>query len=226
MLEGSALLVGNRVRVSVQLISARTDETLWADRYDRELEDVLGLQSELAETVAREIAIKLTPNEATQLAKRGPVNPEAHLEYSEGPALVLCRDRRRRSSSGCATRGARSSSIPTSRWRGRRWPTAMTFRAIRGMAPPAEAFAEATAAAHKALELDPSLADAHASLGVIRSHSGDLAGGMRALRHADRAEPGLAPAHDLLGRALYAYERHAEALAAMHKAVSLDPLSM
>ena len=81
VLEGSVLLVGNRVRLSVQLISARADETLWAARYDRELEDVLGLQSELAETVAREIAIKLTPTEATQLAKRPAVNPEAHLEF-------------------------------------------------------------------------------------------------------------------------------------------------
>ena len=65
VLEGSALLVGNRVRISVQLVSARDDETLWAARYDRDLEDVLGLQSELAETVAREIAIQLTPTEAT-----------------------------------------------------------------------------------------------------------------------------------------------------------------
>ncbi len=48
-----------RVRVSIQLISARADETLWADRYDRELEDVLVLQSELAKTVAREIKAKL-----------------------------------------------------------------------------------------------------------------------------------------------------------------------
>ncbi len=81
VLEGSALLVGSRVRLSVQLVSARDDETLWAGRYDRELEDVLGLQSELAETVAREIAIKLTPTEATQLARRALVNPEAHLEF-------------------------------------------------------------------------------------------------------------------------------------------------
>ena len=81
VLEGSALLLGDRVRLTVQLISARADETLWAARYDRELEDVLGLQSELAETVAREIAIKLTPTEATQLAKRPAVNPEAHLEF-------------------------------------------------------------------------------------------------------------------------------------------------
>jgi TolB-like protein len=80
VVEGSALLVGKRVRVSVQLVSARTDNTLWAERYDRDLEDVLALQGELAETVAREIAIQLSPAEANQLANRGAVNPDAQLE--------------------------------------------------------------------------------------------------------------------------------------------------
>ncbi|HEY6572422.1 MAG TPA: serine/threonine-protein kinase, partial [Candidatus Eisenbacteria bacterium] len=84
ILEGSALLIGNRVRVSVQLVSARTDETLWADRYDRQLEDVLGLQSDVAATVAREIAIQVTPREATELSKRASVNPEGHVAYLKG----------------------------------------------------------------------------------------------------------------------------------------------
>jgi serine/threonine-protein kinase len=225
VLEGSALLVGKRVRVSVQLVAARSDETLWADRYDRELEDVLGLQSELAETVAREIAIQLTPTEATQLAKREPVNPEAHLEYlksrhsyyAASPQAVEVGLRHARRAleldPGLATAWSALADCHA-------------LRATRGMAPPAEAFAEATAAAMKALEFDPSLAEAHAALGVIRSHSGDLAGGLRALQRAIELNPGLGMAHDRLGRVLYSYGRHAEAIVAMHKAVSLDPLSM
>jgi eukaryotic-like serine/threonine-protein kinase len=225
VLEGSALLLGNRVRLSVQLISARADETVWAARYDRELEDVLGLQSELAETVAREIAIKLTPTEATQLARRNAVNPEAHLEFLKSRHSYF---------------GASPQAVEVGLRHARRaleldptlapaWSAladCYAFRALRGMAPPAEAFAEGTAAALKALELDPSLADAHAALGVIRSHSGDLAGGLSALRKAVELNPGLATAHDRLGRVLYSYGRHAEAVAAMSKAVSLDPLSM
>jgi eukaryotic-like serine/threonine-protein kinase len=225
VLEGSALLLGNRVRLSVQLISARTDETLWAARYDRELEDVLGLQSELAETVAHEIAIKLTPMEATQLAKRPAVNPEAHLEFlrsrhsyfAASPQAVEVGLRH-------ARRALELDPNLAPAWSA--LADCHAFRALRGMAPPAEAFAEATTAAMKALELDPSLAEAHAALGVIRSHSGDLAGGLRALRKAIELNPGLAAAHDRLGRVLYAYGRHAEAIAAMNKAVSLDPLSM
>jgi eukaryotic-like serine/threonine-protein kinase len=225
VLEGSALLLGNRVRLSVQLISARADEALWADRYDRELEDVLDLQSELAETVAREIAIKLTPMEATRLAKRHAVNPEAHLEflksrhsyYAASPQAVEVGLRHaRRALELDPTLAAAWSALAECH----------AFRALRGMAPPAEAFAEGTAAAMKALELDPSLADAHAALGVIRSHSGDLAGGLRALQKAIELNPGLAAAHDRLGRVLYSYGRHPEAIAAMNKAVSLDPLSM
>jgi TolB-like protein/tetratricopeptide (TPR) repeat protein len=225
VLEGSALLLGNRVRLSVQLISARADETLWAARYDRELEDVLGLQSELAETVAREIAIKLTPTEATQLAKRAAVNPEAHLEFlrsrhsyfAASPQAVEVGLRH-------ARRALELDPNLAAAWSA--LADCHAFRALRGMAPPAEAFAEATAAATRALALDPSLADAHAALGVIRSHSGDLAGGLRALQKAIELNPGLAAAHDRLGRVLYAYERHPEALLAMNKAVSLDPLSM
>jgi serine/threonine-protein kinase len=225
VLEGSALLLGKRVRVSVQLIAARSDETLWAARYDRELEDVLGLQSELAETVAREIAIQLTPTEATQLAKRDAVNPEAHLEFlksrhsyfAASPQAVEVALRHARRALELDPGFAPAWSVLAD---------CHATRATRGMAPPAEAFAEATAAAMRALELDPSLADAHAALGVIRSHSGDLAGGLQALQRAVELNPGLAMTHDRLGRVLYGYGRHAEAIAAMQKAVSLDPLSM
>ena len=82
VLEGSALLVGKRVRINVQLIAARTDETLWAERYDRRARG----RARPAERARRrrsrgEIAMQLTPSEATQLARRQAVNPEAHLEY-------------------------------------------------------------------------------------------------------------------------------------------------
>ncbi len=225
VLEGSALLVGDRVRVNVQLISARTDETLWAERYDRDLEDVLGLQSELAETVAKEIAIQVTPTEARELASREPVNPEAHLEYlksrhsfSAGSPSAL----------EMALRHARRALDldPTSALAWTVLADCHIFRAIRGMAPPAEAAAEALAAAKKALELDPSLADAHVSMGMILSHTGDIAGGLRALQQAIKLNPGHSGAHNLLARALYAFERYDEALVEMSKSVSLDPLSM
>jgi TolB-like protein/tetratricopeptide (TPR) repeat protein len=225
VLEGSALLLGNRVRVSIQLVSARSDQTLWADRYDRELKDVLTLQSELAHTVAREIAIQLSPAEETQLANRSTVNPEAHLEYLKSrhsfvagspEAVEVGRRHARRALELDPTLAPAWAALADCN----------IFRAIRGVAPPAEAAAEAMTAAKRALELDPLLPEAHLSIGIILSHTGDLAGGLHALRKAVELNPGLASAHNLLGRALYSYERHAEALAEMNLSVSLDPLSM
>ena len=224
ILEGSALLVGNRVRVSVQLVSARADETLWADRYDRELTDVLALQSELAASVAREIAVKLTPEEARRLTTHTPVNAEAHLE------VLKCKH-----SAFAATRDAMDVAVRHARraleldadyalaWSA--LADCQTLRAIRGMAAPAEAVAEATAAARRALELDPTLADAHASLGLIQSHSGDVRGGLRELERAIELNPGLVLAHNMRARALSAFERHEESLESALRSVQLDPLS-
>ncbi len=225
ILEGSALLVGKRVRVNVQLVSARTDETLWADRYDGEIEDVLDLQSRVAETVAKEIAIQVTPREATQLAKRRPVNPEAHVEYLKGRHTATA------ASPQAIELGLRHfqraleldpSYAPA--WAGMAW--CHNVRAGRGMAPPAEANAEARKAAMKALELDDSLAEAHAALGAVASDEMDFRGAIRSLERAIELNPGLSATYTILGNLYYCSERHREAQEAMLKALSLDPLSM
>lgn len=224
VLEGSALLVGARVRLNVQLVAARTDETLWADRYDRQLENVLDLQSELAERVAREIAVQLTPTEATQLAQRHAVNPDAHLEYLKSRHSMLAGSRE---GIDLGLRHAHRALEIDPDFAGA-WSAVADchiVRAIRGMAPPAQAAAEATAAAQRALELDPSLADAHASIGIIHSHTGRLRDGIRSFRRAIELNPGLPIAYNVLARALCSFERHDEALAAAQKSVSLDPFS-
>lgn len=225
VLEGSALLVGNRVRVSVQLVSARADETLWADRYDRELTDVLTLQSDVAASVAREIAIQLTPEEARQLANRATVNPEAMLE------VLKCRHSAFGGSKDAVDQALRHAHRaleldPSFALAWSALADCQSLRATRGMAPPAETGAEATAAARRALELDPSLADAHASLGLIQAHAGDARGGLRELDRAVELNPGLAFAHNMRSRVLLAFERRDEALAAANLSAQLDPLSM
>ncbi len=225
VLEGSALLIGGRMRLNVQLIAARTDETMWADRYDRQLEDVLDLQSELAGQVAREIAVQLTPGEATHLARRHVVNPEAHLEYLKSRHSSLTGSRE-----GVdlglrhAKRALEIDPDFAAAWSA--LADCHIIRAARGMAPAAEAASEATAAAQRALDLDPSLADAYVSLGFVQMHTGQLQAGIRSLRRAIELNPGLAMAHNMLARALSSFERHDEALAAAQKSVSLDPLSV
>jgi serine/threonine-protein kinase len=225
VLEGSALLVGNRVRISLQLVSARADETLWADRYDRELTDVLTLQSEVAGAVAREIAIQLTPEEARQLENRATVNPEAMLE------VLKCKHSAFGGSKDAVDQALRHAhrALELDPHFALAWSAladCQSFRATRGMAPPAEAGAEAIAAARHALDLDPSLADAHASLGIIQAHAGDVRDGLRELDRAVALNPGLAFAHNMRSRVLLAFERRDEALAAANLSAQLDPLSM
>ena len=224
VLEGSALLIGNRVRVSVQLVSARADSTLWADRYDRSLEDVLGLQSELAETVAREIAVQLTPSEVTQLASRPAVNAEAHLQFLKSRHSTLAGTREAMDLGyRYAKRALEIDPQFALAWSA--LADTQMLRAIRGMIPSAEGVAEAESAANRALVLDPSLADAHASIGTIMMYTGRVREGIRTLEKAVELNPGHAMAYTYLGRALMSFERHTEALAAMQKSANLDPLS-
>ncbi|MFB0519530.1 MAG: protein kinase, partial [Acidobacteriota bacterium] len=78
VVEGSVLLVGERVRITAQLIDARMDRHLWAERYERDLRDVLTLQSELAQAIAREIKVAVTPEEKARLTRTRPIDPEAY----------------------------------------------------------------------------------------------------------------------------------------------------
>jgi len=84
VIQGSVLRSGGSVRVTAQLIEARTDQYLWADNFDRELRDVLALYSDVARAIAQEIEIAVTPEEETRLTSVRPVNPEAHDAYLKG----------------------------------------------------------------------------------------------------------------------------------------------
>jgi len=77
IVEGSVLRIGDKVRITAQLIDAPTDKHLWADSYERDTRDVLTLQDEVASTIAQQIDVELTPNEQARLAHPRPVNPEA-----------------------------------------------------------------------------------------------------------------------------------------------------
>jgi TolB-like protein/Flp pilus assembly protein TadD len=225
VIEGSALLVGKRVRVNVKLVSARSDETLWAERYDGEIEDVLDLQSRIAEKVAKEIALQVSPREESRLAKRRPVNPEAHVEYLKGrhtatasspQAIELSLRHFQRALELDPNYGAAWAGIAACH----------VQRAGRGMAPAAEANQQARAAATKALELDDSLAAAYSALGTAAAHEMNFALAVRHYSHAIELDPGSTSAYVALGRVYYCSERHAEAQATMLKALSIDPLSM
>jgi len=226
VLEGSALLIGNRVRVSMQLVRARDEETLWSDRYDRNVEDVLLLQSELAETVVKEIAVQLTPAEASSLAAEPKaINHEAYDHFLQS-----------RHSSFSGTREGTELGLRHAKraleldpefalaWAA--LADCHSMRGLRGIVPFAEGGAEAAAAAQRALELDPSLGDAHTSAGIVQVFSGKISDGIASLRKAIQLNPNNAMAHNILARALISLERRDEALAEAQKCAELDPLGV
>jgi tetratricopeptide (TPR) repeat protein len=224
ILEGSALLLGKRVRVTVQLISASTDETRWADRYDGEIEDVLELQSRIAGTVAKEIAVQVSPGETKPMLRRT-VIPEAHVEYLKGrhtesassPQAIELSFRHFR-------RALELDPTYAPAWAG--IAACHVVRANRGMAPPMEAKREAREAAKRALELDGSVAQAYEALGSVAVSEMDLRGAVQYLKRAIELDPGSTSPYVVLGRLYYCSERHGEAQETMLKALSLDPLSM
>src|SRR5215831_1847625 len=224
VLEGSVERAGNRVRITAQLIEAATDRHLWAKSYEGDLSDVLALQSEVAQAVAHEVRAAVTPEEQARFEQARPVDPEVHTMYlkgrqhinmgvekelREGIALfeqALARD----------PRNARS-------WAGLAdaWTGLSDF-----YLPPREAMPKAREAAEKALALDDSLAEAHASLGLVYTlYDWRWADAEKELRRAITLNPGYAPAHDWYGNLLAMLGRNDEWPKESRLATELDPLS-
>ena len=88
VIEGTVMRAGDRVRITAQLIDARSDRHLWSDRYDHELSDVLALQSEVARAVAEQVRLELTPDEQAALTTSRPVDPRAYDAYLRGRQLM------------------------------------------------------------------------------------------------------------------------------------------
>jgi TolB-like protein/DNA-binding winged helix-turn-helix (wHTH) protein/Tfp pilus assembly protein PilF len=84
LIEGSALLVGDRVRITARLVDGMTDRTIWAENYDGELRDILALQRRVAREIAREIRVRLTSDEEARLNASRAIDPEAYREYLHG----------------------------------------------------------------------------------------------------------------------------------------------
>ena len=84
IVEGTVLRANDRVRITAQLIDGPRETHLWAESYERDLRDVLSLQAELAQAIARQVQVKVTPQERAQLARTQPVDPEAYESYLKG----------------------------------------------------------------------------------------------------------------------------------------------
>ena len=224
VIEGSVLRVGNRVRITVQLIHAATDTHIWAHRYDQPLEDVLAVHCDVARAIAREIQVRVTPAERLRLARTQVRRPDAHEEYLRGRHhwRRFTEDGLRRASEYLRQAIALDSTFAAAH-------AALADVHIAtgafGIERPAEAFAEAQTCARRALELDPDLGEAHRALAFVRMYHWDWAGADAAFGCALTAASGSGETHCYYALYLMIRGRLTEAVAAAEHARSLDPLS-
>ena len=223
IVEGSVLPSQGNMRITAQLLDARTDRHLWAQSYERSSRDLLAMQDEVARDIVHEIAATLQPTGGTHEQK---VNPEAYDEYLHGRFLWNRR-----------TLGDLEKSIDYYQQAIQLAPDfapayaalgdAYAVISIRGGPPPSEAYPRAREAAEKALQLDDSLADAHALLGEVRvNYDHDWNGGEKEFRRALELNPNYPTAHHWYAAYLASMKRPQEAEAEIDKAAMLDPLSL
>ena len=225
ILEGSVQKTADQVRVNVQLINAMTDAHVWADTYDRKLTDIFAVESEIAKAIAETLQAKLTGAEKSSIAKAPTANPEAYELYLKGRFFWNKRtgDDLRKSIEYLKQAIAKDPGYALAYA-----ALADSYGLLRfyGGASPAESVVPAQAAAKKALELDDSLAEAHASLGLIATEELEVNRGVNELERAIQLNPNYATAHHWLGLALATLRQSDRSIGELKRALELDPLSM
>jgi TolB-like protein/Flp pilus assembly protein TadD len=225
ILEGTVQKAGDQVRVNVQLINAVTDARLWAETYDRKLTDIFAVESEIAKTVAETLQARLTGSEKSSIAKTPTVNPEAYELYLRGKFFAEKR-------TGADLRKS-IDYYDQSIAKDPNYPLAYVGLAdshllltAYGAISPKEAASPARAALRKALALDDSLAQAHASSGLLANLELDLNRAITELERAIQLNPNYATAHHWIALPLMAIGQPDRAIVEGKRAIELDPLSL
>jgi len=167
LIEGSVTRDGHRVAVTANLIDASSEKHIWSGRYDRDLTDILAVQSDLAQSIAREVQAKVTPSEQARLGSRRTVNVDAYDLYLRGLSLINGTDEDRRKAVEFFNQAINLDPNDALIYAG--IGRAYGPLGYRGYVPPAESDSKMVWAATKALELDENLAEAHPTLGLARS---------------------------------------------------------
>ena len=225
IVEGSVLRSGPRVRITVQLIRAAPEQNLWAESYEKNLTDVLTVQSEAARSIVGEIKVLLTPEEGKRLAKARPIDPEAYDAYLKGRfywSKFTGDDYQ--TAIGFFQKAIEKDPTYAPAYAG----LAHVHRALafEGLIPPSEGMPQAEAAARKAASLDNTLAEVHFALGMNRLAKWDHATCLEELRKALAASPHDAVIRRFYSQSLSRVSRWEDAIAEGKHAQQLDPLSV
>jgi TolB-like protein/Tfp pilus assembly protein PilF len=225
IVEGSVQKAGDQVRVNVQLINALTDAHLWADTYDRRLTDIFTVESEIAKTIAETLQARLTGSEKTSIAKTPTVNPDAYELYLRGKFFAEKRTGAdlRKSIEYYDQAIAKDPNYPLA-YVG--LADSHMLLTAYGAISTKEAASPARAALKKALELDDSLAQAHASSGLLATLELDLNRAITELERAIQLNPNYATAHHWIALPLTAIGQSDRGVLEGKRAIELDPLSL
>jgi TolB-like protein/Tfp pilus assembly protein PilF len=226
VVEGSVLLVGEKVRITAKLIEAETDRNIWAESYKRNLSDIMSLQRELARTIAQEIKIVLTPEEETHLKRSSVVYPEAYQLYLKGRFFW---NRRTGEDLKKASEYFQQAIEKDPNYALAYVGLADCYNLLTFYSniPPKESFPKARVAVKKALDIDETLAEAHNSLAYLKIRfDWDFAGAEREFKRAIELNPNYATAHFWYSEFLMALSRFDEAFNEIKRALELDPVSL
>jgi TolB-like protein/DNA-binding winged helix-turn-helix (wHTH) protein len=227
ILEGSVRREGGKARVSAQLIRVSDQTHLWAQNYDRDLQDLLDVQNDLGRSIAEQVSANLTPQRQVELSKKHSVNPEAYDLYLKGRFYWNQRtpEAIKESIAYFQEAIAKDANFALA-YAG--LADAYNISNIVDLYSAGESLPQARAAAMRAIQLDPSLAEAHAALGMEKSHyEFDLPGAEREFLKALEVNPNSPYAHLFYSNCfLLPMGRKAEAIAENRRAVEIDPLSL
>lgn len=228
LIEGSVQCESNRVRINARLIGASADQHLWAEAYDRDLRDVLVLQDEVARTIAREIRVKLTPEEHIRLSNSPTVDPDAYQLYIKGRYFWVKRtEESLHRAIACLQQALERDPSYAAAYSGLAdCYSSLGFSFDVGSQRPIDVQPKAKSAALKAIALDASLAEAHNSLAYVKlNYEWDWPGAEAEFKRSLELNPGYAHGHHWYAHLLLSCGRMSEALAESHRALELDQLS-
>jgi serine/threonine protein kinase/Tfp pilus assembly protein PilF len=223
IVEGAVMRAGKRVRVTASLIDPTHDRNIWSETYDRDADDILALQSDIARAVAAEVRVRLLPEEAERLEKAPRVDRRAQEEYLQGIYQQINMPMEPMMAQQHFQRALQIDPNYAAAYAGLADSLVSVGFFVKPM-PPMMAFPQIKEFATKAIALDNANASAHVSLGVARLHSEwDWAGAEREFKRAIALNPSWAPAHHWYAHLLLALDRIDESVAESERASQLDP---
>ena len=227
IVEGAINRVGDRVRITAQLVRASNDRHLWAETYERDMQDVLLLQDEVARSIAEQIQVKVTPAEHERLTHARKIDPEVYELYLKGryfwgmrteASIQKAIDIFQQAIAKDPMYGAAYSGLADCY-------SSLGFSFDVGSISPREIQPKALAAARKAAELDDSSAEAHASTGLLDLLEVRLGPAIIELERAVQLKPNYATAHHWLMFGRLSLGHLDQAVEEGKRALKLDPLS-